>query len=284
MHASRLWLIILLLAMTTAVPSGAGQSAGVSTSTERAQADGLTLVGRVRQTYPPRLFAIEHRLGEEQQVLVLIPEGSATPATGAIVYARGALRRLDEAQLGQRAWSALEQRSRAELAGRPVLIADSLGSAAESTTISGQPLPMPARSAGRREITVRPAGLSSLIGELAGFDVRVPYARVVGLFDSGSFLVDSATSHSLPRGERDRILVLVNAGALRVPAESLVASTVTVVGVARTLLGVQASGDAQWPTRLDPDTLKRLDVRAAVIATSVRTADGVELTDRPPTR
>jgi hypothetical protein len=277
------WLIVLALAGSAAAPLGAEQNATASAG-ERPQAEGLTLVGRVRQTYSPRLFTIDHRLANERQVLVLVPEGTPAPAAGMVVYARGVLRSLDEAQVGPRAWSALEPRSRTELAGRPVLIADSMGNAAESTSVSGQPLPMPARSAALREITVRPTGLASLIGELAGFDVRLPYARVVGLFDSQSFLIDSAMSHSLPRGERDRILVLVNAGALRVPAESLVASTVTVVGVARTILGVQASGDAQWPSRLDADTLKRLDVRAAVIATSVRTADGVELTDRPPTR
>lgn len=280
---TRLWLVLPSLLVSAAVLSAAGQDARTSSS-ERGHGDGLTLVGRVRQTYSPRLFAIEHRLGEERQVLVLVPEGSPAPTAGAVVYARGALRRLDEAQVGQRAWTALEQGARTQLAGRPVLIAESLGNAAESTSVSGQPLPMAARSATLREITVRPTGLASLIGELAGFDVRLPYARVVGLFDSQSFLVDTEMSHSLPRGERDRILVLINAGALRVPAESLVASTVTIVGVARTILGVQASGDAQWPARLDAETLKQLDVRAAVIATSVRTADGVELTDRAPTR
>lgn len=283
MHRSKLWLIVLSLGVSTAALVGAGQNATV-TSSERTQAEGLTIVGRVRQTYAPRLVAIEHRLGEARQVLVLLPEGSPAPPTGTVVYARGVLRSLDEAQVGQRAWSALEQGSRSELAGRPVLIAESLGNAAESTTAASQPLPMPLRNAARGEITVRPAGLSSLIGELAGFDVRVPYARVVDLLDSQSFLIDGEASPSLPRGERDRVLVLVRAGALRVPLEALVASTVTVVGVARTILGVQASGHAPWPPRLDADALKRHDVRAAVIATSVRTAEGVELTDRPPTR
>ena len=121
---------------------------------------------------------------------------------------------------------------------------------------------------------------------MAGLEVRLPYARVVDLLDQQSFVIESvkATTFTQPLGFRDRVLVLVSGGALRVPAESLVASTVTVVGVARTLLGVQASGAAPWPSGLDADTIKRLDVRAAVIATSVRTADGVELTDLPQTR
>jgi len=147
-----------------------------------------------------------------------------------------------------------------------------------------QPLPAAVGTASRREIIVRPAALASLIGELAGFEVRVPYARVVGLFDPNSFVVDTPTAVPPPLGFRDRVLVLVSGGTLRVPAETLVASTVTVIGTARTLLGVQASGDAPWPPRLDAGAVKRLEVRAAVIATSVRTADGVELTDRPHTR
>lgn len=273
MHASRLWLAVLSLGVLSAVPSGAQQNA-----------QGVTLVGRVRHITAPRLFAIDHRLADEGQILVLVPEGSPTPPAGTVVHARGVLRRLDEAEVGQRAWSALEPSSRKELAGRPVLIAESLGQPAGSTGVAAQPLPVRVGGVPPGGITVQPSTFAGLIGELAGLEVRIPYARVVGLFDSQSFLIDSAIMTSAPRGERDRVLVLVSAGALRVPAESLVASTVTVVGVARTLLGVQASGDAQWPSRLDRDEVKRLDVRAAVIATSVRTADGVELTDRPPTR
>ena len=284
MHASRLRLAVLSLGILSAVPSGAQQNAQVPASGSRAYADGLTLVGRVRQVHAPRLFAIDHRLADEGQILVLVPEGSTAPPSGVVVHARGVLRRLDEAQIGQRAWSALEARSRTELAGRPVLIAESLGQPGGSTGVASQPLPVRVGGAAPGGITVQPSTFAGLIEELAGLEVRIPYARVVGLFDSQSFLVDSAIMTSFPPGERDRVLVLVSAGALRVPAESLVASTVTVVGVARTILGVQASGDAQWPSRLDRDAVKRLDVRAAVVATSVRTSDGVELTDRAPAR
>jgi hypothetical protein len=126
--------------------------------------------------------------------------------------------------------------------------------------------------------------LASLIDELAGFEVRVSYARLVGLFDPQSFLIDTVSTIAPPLGQRDRVLVLLSGAALRIPAETLVGSTVTVSGTARTLLGVQAAGDVAWPSRLDPGTIERLEVRAAIVATSVRTADGIELTDRPPSR
>ena len=206
---------------------------------------------------------------------------------GTVVYARGVLRRLEEAQVGERAWSAVDTHARSEFASRPVLVAESLEFPFESMTgAARQPLPVPVRGASPNEISVRPWAITSLIGELAGLEVRLPYARVVDLLDQQSFVIESvkATTFTQPLGFRDRVLVLVSGGALRVPAESLVASTVTVEGVARTLLGVQASGAAPWPSGLDAGTIKRLDVRAAVIATSVRTADGVELTDRPQSR
>jgi hypothetical protein len=61
-----------------------------------------------------------------------------------------------------------------------------------------------------------------------------------------------------------------------------VASTVTVEGVARTVLGMQVSAEVPWPARLDRETIERLEIKAAILATSVHTADGVELTSRVP--
>ena len=55
---------------------------------------------------------------------------------------------------------------------------------------------------------------------------------------------------------------------------------IEVVGVARTLLGVQVSREVPWPPELTPQMVKRLEIRAAVLAASVHTADGVELTVR----
>jgi hypothetical protein len=256
--------------------------AALSLSLQAQQADVTVIVGRVQQAHSPRLLIIENRLADARQVLVLLPEGSPAQPPGTMVYARGVLRQLEAAQLGQRAWSAVDESARSQFAGRPVLIAESVGMPDSTrSSVSRQPLPVPVHVASRRELILRPAALASLIGEVAGFDVRVPYARVVGLFDSQSFLVDTAAHIPESFGFRDRIVVLLNGAKLRVPAEELVASTVTVEGVARTVLGVQAAGDVPWPARLDRDAVKRLEVRAAVLATSVRTADGVELTDRP---
>jgi hypothetical protein len=52
--------------------------------------------------------------------------------------------------------------------------------------------------------------------------------------------------------------------------------------VARTLLGLQVTREVSWPEGLTPEAVQRLEVRAAVLATSVQTAEGIELTDRPP--
>jgi hypothetical protein len=121
-----------------------------------------------------------------------------------------------------------------------------------------------------------------MIEELAGHHVKVVNARVVGVLEPHAFLIESATRYEEALGQRDRILVLIDAAKLRVPAEDLVTSTVHVIGLARTLLGARVSAEVPWPTRLDRDLARRLEVRAAVIATSVRTADGTELTDKHP--
>jgi hypothetical protein len=127
-------------------------------------------------------------------------------------------------------------------------------------------------------VTVRPATLADHIEEFAGSTVRVPYARVVGVFNSRALVVDTATRLSPALGNRDRLLVLVEARALNAPATLIVGSTVTISGVARTLLGVQVTREVPWPVELRPDVVKRLEIRAAVLARSVQTADGVELT------
>jgi hypothetical protein len=57
-----------------------------------------------------------------------------------------------------------------------------------------------------------------------------------------------------------------------------VSSSVTVSGVARTLLGMQAGGEVAWPTELRPEVVERLEIHAAVLATSIQTPEGIELT------
>jgi len=137
-----------------------------------------------------------------------------------------------------------------------------------------------AQTEGRRSmsLTVRPATLVDQIDELAGWSVRVPYAHVVGVFNAQALVVDTATTLPPVLGYRDRLLVLLEARGLNVPATLLVGSTVTISGVARTLLGVQVTREVPWPVELTPSVVKRLEIRAAVLARSVETADGVELT------
>jgi hypothetical protein len=127
-------------------------------------------------------------------------------------------------------------------------------------------------------VTVRPATLAATIEELAGWNVSVPYARVVGVFNPRVLVVDTATTLPPVVGHRHRLLVLVEGGSLNVPATLIVGSTVTISGVARTLLGVQVTREVPWPPEITPDLVKRLEIRGAVLARSVHTAEGVALT------
>ena len=73
---------------------------------------------------------------------------------------------------------------------------------------------------------------------------------------------------------------MIEPGPLRVSAAEVVSSTVTVLGVARTLLGMQVAREVPWPAELRPDQVERLEIRAAVLATSVQTPEGIELTGK----
>ena len=144
------------------------------------------------------------------------------------------------------------------------------------TVVSSHPLPVP----------LRPTMLAYNVEEIAGLDVRIQNARVVRVFEPHAFVIEPATRYEEEKGSRNRILVLIASGKLRVPDDKLVASIVNVVGVARTLTGVQVSAEVAWPAELNRDLVRQIEVRAAVLATSVATSDGVELTDRsgPPKR
>jgi hypothetical protein len=76
------------------------------------------------------------------------------------------------------------------------------------------------------------------------------------------------------------VLVLIEPGPLRVSPREVVASTVTVLGVARTLLGMRVGAEVAWPVELRPEDVNKLEIRAAVLATSVQTQEGIELTGR----
>jgi hypothetical protein len=125
-------------------------------------------------------------------------------------------------------------------------------------------------------IVVRPATLSDHIGELAGHHVHVASARVLRVYGTDALVVETASRvHGARPG---RILVLLDRGTLRVPPARLAGETVQVDGVARTVLGLEVSGDAAVPDRLGRWEMRRLGIRGAVLASSVLTADGVELT------
>ena len=129
-------------------------------------------------------------------------------------------------------------------------------------------------------ITVRPYTLAKSVSELAGHSVRVPDARVVGVFEPRVLVIDGGAHFAAVQGFRDRVVVLIYPGALRQSPESMVGSMVTLSGVARTLLGVKVTAEVPWPSALTRKLVERLEIRAALLATSVQTADGVELTDQ----
>jgi len=140
--------------------------------------------------------------------------------------------------------------------------------------------PSPPREMSGLPILVRPSTLAAQIAELAGHAVRVPYSRVVGVLNPRALVIDTASRLPALPGNRGRVLVLIEPGPLRVSAAEVVSSTVTVLGVARTLLGMQVAREVPWPIELRPEQVERLEIRAAVLATSVQTPEGIELTGR----
>jgi hypothetical protein len=131
-----------------------------------------------------------------------------------------------------------------------------------------------------RPLTIRAGMLAALVDELAGRHVRILNGSVVGVLEPHAFLIEPATTYLKPKGFRDRLVVLIDSGELRVPDKLIVGATVTVTGIARTLLGVQVTRDVPWPAELHPENVERWEVRGAVVADSVQTPDGAELTQR----
>jgi hypothetical protein len=242
--------------------------------------------GRVTQVHAPRLFTIEDTHADGRDVLVMTPRALSTPLVKTTVEVRGEVRRFAEAELKDTpGWSEIDERTREQLVGRSVLVAasviatmdDDFSRPAEHAAPAPPPAPVSDHAAA---VTLRPATLGQNINELAGRRVRIVNARVVGVLEPQAFLIEPATRYDLALGERDRILVLIDSASLKVPASLIVASTVTILGVARTLLGLQVGAEVPWPSKLSPDLIESLDVRAAVLARSVQTPEGIELTDR----
>ncbi|HTI42542.1 MAG TPA: hypothetical protein VL693_12015 [Vicinamibacterales bacterium] len=132
-------------------------------------------------------------------------------------------------------------------------------------------------------IPVLPFALAQMVGELAGYPVAVQRARLLWVVDAHAVIIESDSSMSPEWRDHGRVLVLTTKErSLVIPRPPIAIAPISVVGVARTLLGVQAGHDVPWPGPLTRRVVDRLDIRAAIVADSVRTADGVELTSIAP--
>lgn len=295
MERQRLWIALLSLSLLGPTLVSRAEQRGASSPLEQQASEQrreqLVVSGRVIGVHAPRVFSM-HETDGGRELLVFTPRRLSSAVVGARVVVIGVLRRLNATELKRTAgWSAVDERTRARFAGRPVVIASSV-----LATVQGEAPPAPpaeelppveppeARFAldQKMPLTVRATTLVAYIDGFAGQQVRIVSARVVGVLEPSAFLIEPATRYLELMGSRDRVLVLIHNGALRVPAELLVGSTVRVVGVARTLLGMRVTAEVPWPAQLSPDVVDRLEVRAGVLATSVQTAEGVELTDRDP--
>jgi len=251
-----------------------------------------SVTGRVERIFAPRLFTMSPDNPKGDELLVFVPNADATPLVGTTVAARGIFRWFEDARIEHSDdWSGVDEEMRDELASHAVLVASSVVTSTRRELAARRTLPrMIARQPPQAErppqtrrselpIAVRPGTLGDQLNSFAGRLVRLPNARVVGVYDPRVFLVDTQTELP-PLVARTRVLVFIEAGALGVDAATLVASTVTVSGVARTLLGMKVTREVPWPPALTPQLVEHLDIKAAVLARSVQTADGVDLTVR----
>ena len=284
---------VLALVLIGSAPSGAREHTAHAFQVDQQAADTqsahLIIGGTVRRVLGPGVFILEDRRGAGGELMILAPDAEATPVAGATVIARGVFRKFDRAELEKiRGWNDVDERIREVFAPRPILLATSLTTASGRSIIAGgssvvRPfvLHSPLVASRRRtEIQLHAAGLAELIEEVGGRPVVLPRARVLAVLNPRVFLIESASSLLATIGNLDRVLVFIEHGALRVDAAALTDTNVRVAGVARTLLGVQVTGEVPWPAELTPEMVRRLEIRAAVLASSVHTADGVELTDR----
>ena len=145
-------------------------------------------------------------------------------------------------------------------------------------TVDARGLQRPAEPPDPMNTVIHPAALAKMIDEIGGRRVLVTKAKVIAILNPRAFLIESAAALAPFAGNLDRVLVLIDDGMLRVDAADLIDSNVRVFGVARTLLGLQTTAEVPWPHELTREALKRYEIRAAVLARSVQTSDGVELT------
>ena len=260
-----------------------------------ARADAQTRTGgRIVRIHAPRLFTIQDA-DSGRELLVLAPRPVSSAVVGATVVVEGTMRRLVAADMRRTPTSyEIDESTRAQFLGRMALVAKSViasmkGEAPPATTESQPAEPAPPQPRGLAvepvsliPLTVQTHTMVGFADTFAGQEVRILNALVVGVFESNAFLVEPATNYLKGMGQRDRVLVLVNGGALRADPELIVGTPVNIRGVVRTLVGVRMTGEVPWPAQLSNAAVKRLEVRAAILAHSVQTADGVELTNLQP--
>src|SRR5262245_42280832 len=132
---------------------------------------------------------------------------------------------------------------------------------------------------GTPPIPVRPSALAQVRSELAGSPVNVQRARIIWVVDPHAVVIESDSQFDPTWRDRGRVLVVLERDRfLSIPRPPVAIAPVNVVGIARTLLGIQAAQDVPWPQALTRREIDRLGIRAAILASSVRTSDGVELT------
>ena len=254
-----------------------------------AQGEDTLIRATVRRVLAPHMFTLDYQPGENGELIVLAPNAEATPVPGATILVGGLLRMVGEAELkATPGWNEIDLSTRDSMAGRPILVAISL------RTAEGRQL-MPSAAAASRaarqvqqdpppgarapfQTRIHPGAFAELIDELGGRQVELPRARVLVVINPQAFLIESASTLAAVVSNLDRVLVLVEKGAIRVDPALLVGSNVIVRGRARTLLGLQVTNEVPWPEILTREVTDRFEIRAAVLATSVQTSDGIELT------
>jgi hypothetical protein len=275
-----------MIAVTIVLGGAMAGARGQETTTGPTQ---LIIGGEVRRVLGSGAFVLEDPRADEGELLVLAPDAESTPNPGAAVIARGLVRRFEQAELDKiRTWTEIDPATRESFAARPILLADALTTAAGRSLMRRPSVPLrllalqsPVVSARPpTAINLHPGGLARLIDEVGGRPVTLPRARVIAVLNPQALLIESASPLQATIGMLDRVLVLIGDAELRVDAASLTGADVHVAGTARTVLGAQVTSEVAWPRELTPDMVKRLEIRAAVLATSVRTSDGVELTRR----
>ena len=115
-----------------------------------------------------------------------------------------------------------------------------------------------------------------LLEQLGGRRIHVVNAALVAVLNPQAFVIEPAT-RLRTAANRQRVLILVERGALAVNPELALDRTVEVFGTARTVLGAQVTREVPWPEELTRENIRRYEVGAVVLASSVKTSDGVEL-------